>query len=104
MFKIKKKIKSSVSKLQMTNVSLSSSDQETATTLNSYFTSVFEPKIDKPLTNFPVRPYDAPLNDIVITEDHVEKAINVLKPGKIKVPIIFTLNSLKRRYIKLKSL
>ena len=82
----KSKIKSSVSKLQMKNGSLSSSDQETATTLNSYFTSVFEPKIDKPLPDFPVRPYNAPLNDIDITEEHVEKAINVLKPGKSQGP------------------
>ena len=106
-----------MSKLQMTNGSLRSSDQETATTLNSYFTSVFEPKIDKPLQHFtfpskqlinlinthikytlsvpasrtkaveydrlikgfPVRSYNAPLNDTDITEDHMENAINVLK-------------------------
>ena len=82
----KSKIKSSVSKLQMKNGSLSSSDQETATTQNSYFTCVFEPKIDKPLPDFPVRPYNAPLNDIDITEKHVEKAINVLEPGKSQGP------------------
>ena len=70
----------------MTNGSLSSSDQETATTLNSYFTRIFEPKIDKPLPDFPVRPYNAPLNDIDITEEHVENAINVLKPGKSQGP------------------
>ena len=86
----------------MTNGSLSSSDQETATTLNSYFTSVFEPKIDKPLTNFPVRPYNAPLNDIVITEDHVEKAINVLKPGKNQGPDNFHPKYLKETIYQVK--
>ena len=50
----KLKINSSVPKFQMSHGSLSSSDQETATTLNNYFTSVFEPKIDEPLPVFPV--------------------------------------------------
>ena len=53
----KSKTKTTVSKLQMENGALSTNDQETAKTLNDYFTTVFEREPDGPLPVFPERNY-----------------------------------------------
>ena len=66
----------------MTNESLSSSDQETATTLISYFRNVFEPNIDKPLPEFPVRKLNASVNDLDIMEDHVGRGYKCIETRK----------------------
>ena len=51
----KSKTKYTVSKLQMGNWALSTTDQETATTLKNYFTTVFEKEPDGPLPLFQYR-------------------------------------------------
>ena len=51
----KSKTKTTVSKIQMENGALSTNDQETAKTLNDYFTTVFEREQDGPLPVFPER-------------------------------------------------
>lgn len=66
----------------MENGALSSSDQETATTLNKFFTSVFEKEPDGPLPVFHSRNYTSALLTTEITESKVEKAIDALKSSK----------------------
>ena len=82
----KSKTKTTVSKLQMENGALSTNDQETAKTLNDYFTTVFEREPDGPLPVFPERNYQDILQTTEITETKVEKAINALNPSKSQGP------------------
>ena len=89
----KSKTKSTVSKLQMNNGALSTTDQETATTLNSYFTTVFEKEPDGPLPEFQNRIYQEALLTTEISEIKVEKAIEALKQVKAKDQITFIQNT-----------
>ena len=82
----KTKTKSVVSKLEMPNGELSSSDQETANTLNEYFSTVFEIEPDDPLPNFEDRPFHYITDNLIINENNVEKAVAALKPGKSQGP------------------
>ena len=82
----KTKTKSVVSKLEMPNGELSSNDQETANTLNEYFSTVFEIEPDDPLPNFEDRPFHYITDNLIINENNVEKAVAALKPGKSQGP------------------
>ncbi|MCG8047037.1 MAG: reverse transcriptase domain-containing protein [Candidatus Thiodiazotropha endolucinida] len=82
----KTKTKSTVNKLQTENGSLSLSDQETATTLNDYFTTVFEKEPEGPLPDFPFRGYHQLLTTTEITETKIEKILNSLNPSKSPGP------------------
>ena len=98
----KSKTKSTVSKLQMNNGALSTTDQETATTLNSYFTTVFEKEPDGPLPVFQNRVYQEALLTTEISEIKVEKAIEALKPSKTQGPDNFHPKYLKETKDQLK--
>ena len=98
----KSKTKSTVSKLQMNNGALSTTDQETATTLNSYFTTVFEKEPDGPLPEFQNRIYQEALLTTEISEIKVENAIEALKPSKSQGPDNFHPKYLKETKDQLK--
>ena len=100
--RFKSKTKSTVSKLQMNNGALSTTDQETATTLNSYFTTVFEKEPDGPLPVFQNRVYQEALLTTEISEIKVEKAIEALKPSKSQGPDNFHPKYLKETKYQLK--
>ena len=70
----------------MPNRELSSSDQETANTLNEYFSTVFEIAPNDPLPNFEDRPFHYITDNLIITENNVEKAVAAHKPGKNQGP------------------
>ena len=76
------KTKKSVTKLLMPNGNLTSSDQETANTLNEYFSSVFTNENETNIPNFEDRNFNEILDEILITEKKVEDAIKILKPSK----------------------
>ena len=80
------KTKSVVSKLQMLNGELSSTSQETANTLNDYFTSVFKKENLDNLPNFEDRTFSQTVETIQITEDLVNKARNRVNPTKSQGP------------------
>ena len=65
---------------------LTSTDLETANTLNDYFSTVFEIEPDKPLPDFEDRPFLQPLQDILITNTAVEKALSALNSSKSQGP------------------
>ena len=62
------KTKKSVTKLLMPNGNLTSSDQETANTLNEYFYSVFTKENETNIPNFEDRNFNEILDEISITE------------------------------------
>ena len=70
----------------MSNGELSSSDQETDNTLNEYFSTVFEIEPNDPLPNFEDKPFHYITDNLIITENYVEKAVAALKPGKSQGP------------------
>ncbi|MCG8045675.1 MAG: reverse transcriptase family protein [Candidatus Thiodiazotropha endolucinida] len=82
----KAKTKSTVSKLQMDGGLLSTNDQETATTLNNYFTTVFEKEPDGPLPHFTERTYNQVLENIEITESKIGKVVDALNASKSQGP------------------
>ena len=82
----KTKTKSAVSNLTNSLGELSKNDQETADILNDFFASVFELEGDGPIPDFDERQYNQELNHILITEEHIEKAINKLKQSKSQGP------------------
>lgn len=82
----KSKTKTTVSKLQTGGGALSTNDQETANTLNNYFSTVFEQEPHGPLPPFDERPYQQPLENIEITENAVERVINALNSSKSQGP------------------
>lgn len=82
----KAKTKVSVCKLDKGNGELSSNDQETADVLNNYFASVFEQESDQELPNFEELTYNNVLENIIISEGLVAKAIKQVKPGKSQGP------------------
>ena len=63
----KTKTKSVVSKLEMPDGKLTSNNQETANTLNDYFSTVFKIEPDEPLPEFEDRPYVQPLSSLEMT-------------------------------------
>ena len=65
------KTKKSVTKLLMPNGNLTSSDQETANTLNEYFSSVFTNENETNIPNFEDRNFNEILDEILITEKKV---------------------------------
>ena len=67
----KSKTKSSVSKLLMSNGNLTSSDQETANTLNEYFAGVFTEENENNIPEFEHRNFNQILHEISITEKQV---------------------------------
>ena len=85
----KTRTKSVVSKLVMPNGNLTSTDQETANTLNEYFSTVFEVEPDGPLPPFENRPFRYQTDNIVVTENDVEKSLAALKPSKSQGPDLF---------------
>ena len=82
----KTKTKTAVSNLTNSLDGLSKNDQETADILNDFFASVFELEGDGPIPDFDERQYNQELNHILITEEHIEKAINKLKQSKSQGP------------------
>ena len=82
----KTKTKTAVSNLTNSLGGLSKNDQETADILNDFFASVFELEGDGPIPDFDERQYNQELNHILITEEHIEKAINKLKQSKSQGP------------------
>ena len=80
------KTKTVVSKLQMINGELSSTSQETANTLNDYFTGVFKKENLDNLPNIEDRTFSQTVETIHNTEDLVNKAINRVNPTKSQGP------------------
>ena len=96
------KTKKSVTKLLVPNGNLTSSDQETAYTLNEYFSSVFTNENETNIPNFEDRNFNEILDEILITGKKVEDAINILKPSKSQEPDKFHLYFLKETKDQLK--
>ena len=82
----KTKTKSIVTKLEMPNGNLTTTDQETADTVNNYFSTVFEVEPDEPLPEFENRTFAQPLEDISITNSIVDKVLSALNAGKSQGP------------------
>ena len=82
----KTKTKSIVTKLEMPNGNLTTTDQETADTLNNYFSTVFEVEPDEPLPQFENHTFAQPLEDISITNTIVDKVLSALNAGKSQGP------------------
>lgn len=82
----KTKTKSAVSNLTNSLGELSKNDQETADILNDFFASVFELEGDGPIPDFDTRQYNQELNHILVTEEHIKKAINKIKQSKSQGP------------------
>ena len=82
----KTKTKSIVTKLEMPDGNLTTTDQETADTLNNYFSTVFEVEPDEPLPEFENRTFTQPLEDISITNSIVDKVLSALNAGKSQGP------------------
>ena len=80
------KTKKSVSQLLSSDGTLTSSDQETANTLNEYFSSVFSNENTNTIPDFNDRNFNHELDQIVITEKKVEEIISNLKPSKSQGP------------------
>ena len=78
-----------VAKLEMPNGKFTFNGQETANTLNDYFSTVFEKEPDEPLPVFEERPVTQHLENIDIAEKHVEKVLTALNPSKIQGPDMF---------------
>ena len=71
------KTKSSVSKLLMSNGNMTSSDQDTANTLNEYFASVFTRENENNIPEFEDRNFNQILDEISITEKQVEEVFTI---------------------------
>ena len=82
----KTKTKSIVTKLAMPNGNLTTTDQETADTLNNYCSTVFEVVPDEPLPEFENRTFAQPLEDITITNTIVDEVLSALNTGKSQGP------------------
>ena len=80
------KTKKSVSQLLSSDGTLTSSDQETANTLNEYVSSVFSNENTNTIPDFNDRNFNHELDQIVITEKKVEEIISNLKPSKSQGP------------------
>ena len=85
----KTKTKTVVAKLEMPNGKFTCNDQETANTLNDYFSTVFEKEPDEPLPVFEERPVTKHLENIDIAEKDVEKVLTALNPSKSQGPDMF---------------
>ena len=73
--------KLNVGNLKKPDGTLTATDQETANTLNEYFSSVFEVEDNGNLQEFRERNFKEPLNTTEITEEKVLKILNELKNG-----------------------
>ena len=73
----------------MSDRNLTSRDQETANTLNNYFSTVFEIEPEEPLSDFVDRNFAELLEYINIMDKDVEKILVALKPGKSQGSIFF---------------
>ena len=80
------KAKSTVSKLVNAEGNLSESNQETADILNKCFANVFEIEGNGDLPTFEKRNYNQPLDNVIITEESVSKAIDRLNSSKSQGP------------------
>ena len=80
----------------MPNGVLTSNGQETANTLNEYFSSVFTIEHETNIPYFEDRNFNIILDEITITEKKIEDAINNLKPSKSKGPDTFHPHFLKQ--------
>ena len=86
----------------MSNGNLTSSDHETANTLNEYFSSVFTNENETNIPNFEDRNFNEILDEISIKEKKVEDTINFLKPSKSQGPDKFQPYFLKETKDQLK--
>ena len=84
--KSKTKTKSVLNKLEMPNGEYTSTNQEVANILNNYFASVFEIESDEELPVFPQRNFISELNNINITDNDIEQAIDKIKSSKSPGP------------------
>lgn len=82
----KTKTKSGISALEKQDGSLTTSDQETAETLNNYFTTVFVNEEIEVIPHMESRQPTTPLTNINITEELVDKAIRKVNPSKSPGP------------------
>ena len=80
------KTKSVVSKLQMSIGEITPTSQETANTLNDYFTSVFRLENLYNIPNFKDREFNRIVETVTITEELVDKAIKRVNPTKAQRP------------------
>ena len=80
------KTKKLVSQLLSSDGTLTSSDQETANTLNEYFSCVFSNENTNTIPEFNNINFNHELDQIVITEKKVEEIIRNLKPSKFQGP------------------
>ena len=75
----------------MPNGNLTSSDQETANTLNEYFSSVFTNENDTNIPNFEDRNFNENLDEILITEKMLKMLSIFSNPQNLKDLTIFIL-------------
>ena len=77
-----------MSKLDKGDGELTQCDQEAADVLNDYFASVFEVEEDQKLPTFNEQPYVQMLENIVITNSLVKKAIGHVNSSKSPIWLI----------------
>ena len=93
--------KMSVSKLDKGDGELTQCDQEAADISNDYFASVFEVEEDKELPTFNEQPYVQVLENTVITNSLVKKAIGHVNSSKSAGPDLIHPNLIKQTQVAL---
>ena len=78
------KQKKSVTKLLMPNGNLTSTDQETANTINEYFSSVFTNENKTNIPNFEDRNFNEILDEILISEKKLKMLSIFSNPQNLK--------------------
>ena len=97
----RRQTKMSVSKLDKGDGELTQCDQEAANVLNDYFESVFEVEEDQELPTFHEQPYVQPLENTVITNSLVKKALGHVNSSKSAGPNPIHPNLIKQKQVAL---